>query len=296
MSIVNNSNNQWSDPKDYGLPVIEIKPIRPLPESISQEEVPESQLESQSSPEVSTENVIASSSIVEELRSEEDVPNPIVQSIIAERILESKKQKSSKPALNKKSVPTATPDKKSSKSWIGITLFISAIIIAIIIWQMTIGSKSLDTKSPLAKESSQPISNTEESTGIVNDPKDSEIQIPENQDNVTQSISSAESPIQKPESGTTIDRTVKGTLIRVESKAESPTYFIVVGSLPSERLALEEAIQYQNRVSSVYLISPYDDNKNYRLAIASFKSFNQANEELERIKADYTEALWILKY
>ncbi len=82
----------------------------------------------------------------------------------------------------------------------------------------------------------------------------------------------------------------------MQSKAVSPTYFIIVGSLPNERFALTEAPKYQNRVPAVYLITPYDGIKNCRLAIGSFKSLTKANEELKRIKADYTEALWILKY
>jgi hypothetical protein len=123
-----------------------------------------------------------------------------------------------------------------------------------------------------------------------------ETQIIENQDSISKSNSSLEEPAETPQTGTTIDRTVTETLIRVESKSDRPQYFIVVGSLPNERMALSESEQYMDRASSIYLILPYEDVKNYRLAIGSFTSFRKASEELETVKDQYTEALWILKY
>ncbi|NVK48244.1 MAG: SPOR domain-containing protein, partial [Cyclobacteriaceae bacterium] len=73
-------------------------------------------------------------------------------------------------------------------------------------------------------------------------------------------------------------------------------YFIVVGSLPSERLAVEKSAEYWDRASELYLITPYEDSPNYRLAIGRYYSFSQANQALSEIKDDYSEALWILKY
>ena len=161
---------------------------------------------------------------------------------------------------------------------------------------MIVTNQVVEPELPVAEATISPAPPVTESESIVNDSKEEEIQAAENQTPEIELPSSELSAIQKPETGTTIDRTVLGTLIRVESKGERSTYYIIVGSLPSEELALAEVPQYQKRVPSVYLISPYDDTRNYRLAIGSFGSFTKANEELARIKADYTEALWILKY
>ncbi len=278
MSLENNSKKQWTDPKDYGLPVVEIKPIHSISSSkpILEEPKPE----------------VISPAIEKEI-----VPNPIVQSIIAEKSEEVETSKKTKPSPASKPVPQKEiPVKKESKSWIGIVAVLALVLVSVIIWQMTTSNQVSEESIPPVAEEAQVDPILEEENSNVNESKEEETQVTENQITEVETASSETTPIQKPETGTTIDRTVAGTLIRVESKAERPTYYIIVGSLPSERLALEEAPVYQNRVPSVYLISPYDDNTNYRLAIGSFGSFTKANEELERIKADYTEALWILKY
>lgn len=276
MNSENNSNKHWPDPKDYGLPVVEIKPIRPVPSVISPEVAP--------APEV--EKVVTPAEVI---------PNPIVQSIIAEKSAELKEFKTIRPSTEPK-LAKSIPAKKESKSWIGITAVLALVILAVIIWQMTTGTEENVYPVAFENEPIQIAPTSEEPISTVNDSKVEETQAAVNQSTEIESPSSTEAIMQKPETGTTIDRTAAGTLIRVESKAARPTYYLIVGSLPNERLALEEAPQYQNRVPAVYLITPYDDTKNYRLAIGSFGSFTQANKELERIKADYTEALWILKY
>ena len=98
------------------------------------------------------------------------------------------------------------------------------------------------------------------------------------------------------ESGTTIANSVPGTIVRIESKAERPQYFIVVGSLPNENLALDEAKNYQGKAAEIFLIAPYEESRNYRLAVGKYNSFKSAAEDLERIKSNYSESLWILKY
>jgi hypothetical protein len=277
MNSENNSNKHWPDPKDYGLPVVDINPINPVPSAsslkVQQEALPK-----------------------KEAKPEEIVPNPVVQSIIADKSVEQNELQTPKHEVNKAEIPKTIPVKKESKRWIRITAVLALVVLAVIIWQMTAGNKEIENPVALENGDVQIVTTSEEPISTVNDSKVEEIQTPENQFAESELPSSPNTTIQKPETGTTIDLKAVGTLIRVESKAARPTYFIIVGSLPNERFALEEAPQYQNRVPTVYLITPYDDTKNYRLAIGSFGSFTQANEELERIKADYTEALWILKY
>ena len=111
------------------------------------------------------------------------------------------------------------------------------------------------------------------------------------------SINNSNPNISKPaETGTTIANSVPGTIVRIESKAERPQYFIVVGSLPNENLALDEAKNYQGKAAEIFLIAPYEESRNYRLAVGKYNSFKSAAEDLERIKSNYSESLWILKY
>lgn len=277
MNSENNTIEHWPDPKDYGLPVVEIKPFRsdlPIPSSEVQREV------------------ILEKSII----SAETVPNPIVQSIILAKSAESEAVKIPAPAVPQATVERSLPPRKESRSWVGIVAVLTLVILAVIIWQMTSEDKERFVPVAFDKEAVLSTTNAQEPISNVKDSKPDNSEDIENQVVETELKSSSNTAIEKSETGITIDNNIVGTLIRVESKAERPTYFIIVGSLPNERFALEEAPQYQNRVPTVYLITPYDDTKNYRLAIGSFRSFTKANEELERIKADYTEALWILKY
>lgn len=275
MNSENNSNTHWPDPKDYGLPIVDIKPIRIIPVESSIE--------------------VVSSKDVEVLKEEVD-PSPEIQSIDSVKSDELKAVETPVPVMPMPKIAKSIPAKKQSKSWIGVTAVLALLIVAVIIWQMTASNNEVESVVAIEAAAIQSPTISEDSNSSVNDSKVTEIQDSENQSSITELPSSPTTPIQNPETGTTIDPTAAGTLIRVESKAARPTYFIIVGSLPNERLALEEAPQYQNRVPALYLITPYDDTRNYRLAIGSFGSFTKANEELERIKADYTEALWILKY
>ncbi|WP_075351029.1 SPOR domain-containing protein [Algoriphagus marinus] len=266
MSSKDNPDKNWSDPKDYGLPYVEISPLKSG-----------APVESKG-PEETEEHIVS-----EELETIVTHQVPIEPIIIP--IAE---DKSPKTIPNKPSEAA----KKSSSSWIWVVLTIAVGIILVIIWQMS--STVSEPAEVVAKASNQMPTVVEENP--INNNTNTGIQEVENQDPIVDSTNSATVTLEKPETGTTIDYKGEGTLVRIESKADRPTYFIVVGSLPNERLALEEYPQYSNRASTVYLILPYDDVKNYRLAIGSFSSFTKANEELERIKGDYTEALWILKY
>jgi len=267
MSSKDNPEKNWSDPKDYGLPYVEISPLKSGARPVEKKESEE------------TDKHIVSEEL-ETIVTHQVPIEPIIVPVTEE--------KRPKPILKKPSEPA----KKSSSNWIWVVLAIAVGIIMVIIWQM----QSNESETPkLVSEGADKIATVVEENPIDNN-TNTGIQEVENQDPIVDSMNSEPVTLEKPETGTTIDYKGEGTLVRIEAKADRPTYFIVVGSLPNERLAMEEYPQYSNRASTVYLILPYDDVKNYRLAIGSFSSFTKANEELERIKGDYTEALWILKY
>lgn len=276
MALTTSDNSQWTDPKDYGLPFAEITPLKPVQvskenknepvkEEVNQKPGPVDEVIRQEAERVPAENF-------PELKIEPERYAPIPREV------------------------KEVPEKKSSNSWVWIAAFLTFIILGVIIFQIQKGRSDNPTENAAEAESAVIENNQNQVVEeLINTPAQ-EIQTPENQQNITDSISNQIQPSQTPQTGTTIESKQTGTLVRIESKKERPQYFIVVGSLPSEALAVEEAALYYDRAPTLFLILPYDEVTNYRLAIGAFGSFSSATAELERSKGLYTEALWILKY
>jgi len=276
MASKTSENSQWTDPKDYGLPFVEITPLKPVPVSKEKKKEP----------------------LEEKVVQESELPEKKV--ILAAEPAIADASKELKPKLEK-SVPAVKeakeiPEKKSSNSWVWIAAVLAIAIVGVIIFQIQKGGPA-DANESASETGSAIVENDQNQGGeeLKNTPAQ-EIQTPENQQTITDSTSIKIQPAQTPQTGTTIESKQSGTLVRIESKKDRPQYFIVVGSLPSEALAVKEAALYYDRASTLFLISPYDDVTNYRLAIGAFGSFSSATAELERAKGLYTEALWILKY
>lgn len=279
MSAKDSDKHQWTDPKDYGLPYVEITPIQS--KASSMDKTPHEPLaEPQTFAKVEAETVIpvfseptnGNSEVLK--KSEEVAPSKVSDPVLIKPVSE-----------------------KKSSSWVWAVVLIGVGIVAVIVWQIQSNMNS-GNPEPVFEILEEP---TNETLPTRVDPTPESTPTEQNQGIVNQdsirSINNSNPNIPKPaETGTTIANIPSGTLIRVESKAERPQYFIIVGSLPNEKLATEEANQYFGRSSEIYLITPFDGGSNYRLAIAKFGSFRLAAEELERIKSQYTEALWILKY
>lgn len=286
-SIMSNSseNKHWPDPKDFGLPYVEVKPI-----------VTESE---EKQPEIITPPVSEKSEEKKVVIEETSIPVNETPEVKEEVLVE---EKQTEPELSQEkkepvvSQQTRTPEEKKSNSWIAIVLILAVLIVSVIVWQLMGREEGSVIKESQLAQQEEPIQASEPVNPVIENTPTEEIQTPDNQDSIPKSHSSLEEPAESPQTGTTIDRTGAETLIRVESKSDRPTYYIVVGSLPNEQMAISESAQYFNRASSVYLILPYEEVKNYRLAIGSFTSFRKASEELDQIKDQYTEALWILKY
>lgn len=274
MASKTSDNSQWTDPKDYGLPFVEITPLRPEP--VSKEKKPVK------------EEIVQKLDLLKEIVIQE--AEPVVAEVATK--LKSKPEKYAPIPREAKEIP----EKKSSNLWVWIAAFLAFIIVGVIIYQIQKGS-SVDTTENASESESSVLENNQNQVAeeLKNTPAQ-EIQTPENQQIITDSTSIQIQPVQTPQTGTTIESKQSGTLVRIESKKERPQYFIVVGSLPSEALAVKEAALYYDRAPTLFLILPYDDVTNYRLAIGAFGSFSSATAELERAKGLYTEALWILKY
>ncbi len=277
MSAKDTDKKQWTDPKDFGLPYVEIIPLRPkvTSEEVS-EPVPAESLESEGETSVSAQ--------IEAVPATK--PSPA-----AEALSPSTRPKPTVAKIEKKE------EKEKSSSWVWAVVLIGLGIVAVIIWQILANQKPRASEAVL-EVVDQPVETASEESNAASTettPTDQN-QIAVNQDSITASTISNPNISNPAETGTTIATTASGNLIRVESKAERPQYFIIVGSLPNEKMALEEANQYFGRNEEIYLISPYDGGRNYRLALSKYPSFKAAAEQLEEIKSQYTEELWILKY
>lgn len=272
MTSKTSENSQWSDPKDYGLPFVEINLLKPVP--VSQEKMPlREELSKKPEP------------FIPEIKPQPDA-------VDLELELESQPEKFHVEPIEK----ITFPEKKSSNSWVWIAAILAVALVGVIIFQ--IQKENTPDASALAQNDGS-IALEDNQNPKVEELKNTptqENQTPDNQQIIADSTSDQIPPSQSPQTGTTIESNPSGTLVRIESKKDRLQYFIVVGSLPTEALAVEEAAQYYDRAQTLYLISPYEDVKNYRLAIGAFGNFSSAAAELDRAKGRYSEALWILKY
>lgn len=257
-------NKQWTDPKDYGLPFVEVVPLN------------------QSIP----------------AKKEEEVRAPIDVSEVKKRTIQSVKpsfadaEKVSKPEQKEQNVDA----KKSNNSWVWIAALLALAVVIVIIWQMNKSVVPAQDSVELVSESIEGLAVEENDAVPLNSTPSEETQLADNQSTISDSMTSVSPVAESAQTGTTIASEVSGTLVRVEEKAERAQFYIIVGSLPNEALALEEAEQYKNRAETVYLILPYEDVTNYRLAIGTSRGWTAINEELARVKDQYIEDLWILKY
>ncbi|WP_339759152.1 hypothetical protein [Algoriphagus aquimarinus] len=254
-------NKHWTDSKDYGLPYVEVVPL-------AQAEIPKKE-----------EEKIAPIDVAE-------VKKKTIQAI-KPSLVESEKVSRSEYKIE---------EKKSSNSWVWIAAILALAVVIVIIWQMNKSVVTSQDSSTVISESIEGVAAKENDEVAVNSTLSEETQVIDNQDNISDSISSVTPVAESAQTGTTIASRVSGTLVRVTEKADRPQFFIIVGSLPNEAMALEEAEQYKNRAETIYLITPYEDVTNYRLAIGTSRGWTAINEELARIKDQYKEDLWILKY
>jgi len=254
------ANKQWLDPADYGLPYVEVTTLK---ETVAADKVDE---------------------IIPVDISK--VKNDTIQNLNQGRV-----DRVQSP--DKKPV---TVEKKSSNAWIWIAACFTLALVMVIIWQMNKSSGQVVEDQPLNSEPKTQAVNENQATNVVKSIANEENQLAENQETIVDSTISESSSANSPQTGTTIEQKQPGTLIRVTEKGDRPMFYIIVGSLPNEDMAIREAEQYYNRTDTVYMILPYEGVPHYRLAIERSIGFTAMTEELARAKDQYKEALWILKY
>ncbi|MCH7409833.1 hypothetical protein MM239_10540 [Belliella sp. DSM 111904] len=85
-------------------------------------------------------------------------------------------------------------------------------------------------------------------------------------------------------------------LTLIESREASPRYFIVVGSVLTESHARREAEKYLQDGYDTWIVRPYGDIRNFRIAIGQFESLEASTPDWEAAKQVYGKEIWILKY
>lgn len=254
-------SKQWPDPKDYGLPFVEV--VR-LTQAITPQK-------------------------------DEHTALPINVAEVKKRTIQTLK-----PALVQAEKGARPENKieqsKSNNSWIWIAALLTLAVVVVIIWQMNKSIIPPSDSGEIVSESIVGLASQENDEITFNSAPTEETQVSDIQTNISDSVSSVLPTTESAQTGTTIASRVSGTLVRVSEKASRPQFYIIVGSLPNEAMALEEANKYMDRAKTLYLILPYEEATNYRLAISTSTGWTTINKELAEVKDQYTEDLWILKY
>jgi hypothetical protein len=73
-------------------------------------------------------------------------------------------------------------------------------------------------------------------------------------------------------------------------------YYVVAASAVDDDLLIDHAKKLEKKGVSTKLIPPFRKYKVYRLTIADADSFAAAQQLADAKKAEYTDALWVLKY
>ena len=248
---------QWSDPKDFGLPFVEISPLS-------------------KSKSKAKETKVSTPAPVEELPKAPPVAT----------VEKKKETKPSRPVEAPK--PPVKNEKKKSKTWVWVVVFAFIGAVSVIVFQLKINQEPLegDVEVPVTPPITavpQPQVDSSALAAVDSLPA---------QDSTVITIS--ELPVAATTSGTSIATSFK--LIRIENKAANARFFIVIGSFGSEDEAMRFIQKIGNKFPEYYLVYPFDKNPNYRLAMGSYTNLNDASIKLTALKAESANSYWILNY
>ncbi len=266
MSEIEREKQEWTDPKDFGLAFVTLDPLNSSPVSDSSPSLFD--LESNKQQDEA------------ELNTELSLKNP---------------EAPKPPNELQKIYPLG--EKETSFSWVWITLILVGCAVGLIYWwlqrehnkvQVSVLKNELPTQSIPKDDSPQP---ADELIGTE------ENQLIKSKDSTLMPAPSSTLETTPGKDGTTIAlKKPNENLIRIDSRDSNPRYFIVVASVPTEKLALEQIEEYSGKSPEFYLITPYETSKNFRIATSKFDTWKAASEEKTRIKAQFSEDLWILNY
>lgn len=248
---------QWSDPKDFGLPYVEVIPLSSL----------------------------KSNSKVTDQAPSFELPktSPFAN--------EDKKveTKTSRPAIT--STTAAKSEKNKVKTWVWVVVFSIIAVVTAISIQLITNQKSVVENENLVIS---PLDTAALSKYFADSFKlaKSNLDSLTNQDSTV--ISDFELTSTSTNSGTSIATNPK--VKRVEQKEGNTKYYLVVGSFASEQETARYIQNSGDNFSEYYLVYPYEQNKNYRLAIGSYRTWKEASAKLKEMNAQDSTGYWILNY
>ena len=257
MAEKDSNPKQWSDPKDFGLPYVEVSPLSSLKSnSKAPDQAPSVEL-----PQTS----------------------PIV--------IEDKKKdtKASRPAVASNSAVNG--EKKKAKTWVWVALFAIILAVTAIIIQLNINQEAVVENKNLVNDPLDTAAlrkHFEDSYKLAKSNLDS---LP-NQDSSVNSDFELNST--STNSGTSIATNPR--VKRVEQKEGSIRYYLVVGSFASEQETTRHIQNLGDKFTEYYLVYPYKKNQNYRLAIGSYSTWKEASAKLKEMNAQDSTGYWILNY
>lgn len=162
--------------------------------------------------------------------------------------------------------------KKSNKAGLLILLLLFVGIIGFAAWYLSGGMGP-----GKENEINAPVTSTEESTTPITEPE------PE----VAEAV--PEEP-EKPAMEEEISMT------EIDTKADTPRYFVVVGAFIDGDLARDYSDKLNEQGKSTFLILPGYGSKFHMLAIGDFDNVEDATAMIQDEQPDFEETLWVLKY
>jgi|688.fasta_scaffold725701_1 hypothetical protein len=257
MAEKDSNSKQWSDPKDFGLPYVEVSPLSSLKtNSKAPDQAP------------SVELPQTSSLPIEDKKKESKTSRPGVASTTA-----------------------VNGEKKKAKTWVWVVLILIILAVTAIIIQLKINQEVVAENENLVVD---PLDTAALSKHFEDSYKlaKSNLDSLSNQDSSVNS--SFELNSTSINSGTSIATNPR--VKRVEQKEGSIRYYLVVGSFASEQETARHIQNLGDKFTEYYLVYPYKKNQNYRLAIGSYSTWKEASAKLKEMNAQDSTGYWILNY
>lgn len=151
---------------------------------------------------------------------------------------------------------------------IGTLLF---VVIAILFWVLYPGSASEEEKVTEVKKEKPVEEKKEEPAPVVEEKKE-------------EPAPKKAQPVAKP----------AGEITKLD--AATGKAYVVIGSFFDGDLAEDYAKELSAEGKSPYVIPPFKDYRFYRVAIAEYNSFADAQSDLDTYKAEYGNDIWTLRY
>lgn len=248
---------QWPDPKDFGLPYVEVKPL----------------------------SLVKSNS-----KATDQAPS--IESPKTSSFTDKDKKQETK--INRPADTSTTPtksEKKKVNTWVWVVLIAIIVAVIIIIIQLNLNQKPGSEQESLVAgplDTAALSNHFEDSFKLAKSNLDSLA----NQD--SSGISDFDLTSTSTNSGTSIATNPK--VKRVEQLEGKTRYYLVIGSFASEQETARYIKNLGDKFSEYYLVYPFKKNQNYRLAIGSYSTWKEASAKLKEMKAQDSTRYWILNY